>query len=67
MRKDTAPRDGNHEQEEQRQGVQPIGSVLNELFTQYRTRFPHLSVMVVSPQRPSEGGQRESAPVIVSL
>ena len=41
MRKDIAvPRNNGHEQEEQRQGVQPIGNVLNELFAQYRTRFP---------------------------
>jgi hypothetical protein len=39
----------NHKQEEQRQGVQSIGSVLEELLAQYRARFPHLklSTMVV--------------------
>jgi hypothetical protein len=59
MRKDIAePRNRSLEQEEQRQGVQPIGSVLNELFAQYCTRFPHLNVMVVFPQRPSEAGRR---------
>jgi hypothetical protein len=48
----------NHEREEQRQGVQPIGNVLIELFTQYRKRYPHLEMVVISSQRPSETERR---------
>jgi hypothetical protein len=44
--------------QEQRQGVQPIGNVLVELLARYGMRLPHLSVMVVLPQRSSEAGQR---------
>ena len=59
MRQNIAvPRNNSHEQEEQPQGVQPIGNVLNELFARYRTRFPHLNAMVASSQRPSQAGRR---------
>jgi hypothetical protein len=59
MRQDIGLRRNDiHEQEEPQQGVQSIGNVLNELFAQYRTRFPNLNVMVVAPRRPSEAGQR---------
>ena len=59
MRKDIAvSRYKSLEQEEQRQGVQPIGNVLVELLAHYREHFPRLNVMVVLPQRPSETGQR---------
>ncbi len=59
MRKDIAvSRNKSLELEEQRQGVQPIGNVLIELLAQYREHFPHLNVMVLIPQRPSETEQR---------
>ena len=59
MRKDIAVyRYKSLEQEEQRQGVQPIGNVLIELLARYRERFPHLEMVVVVPRRPPETGQR---------
>jgi hypothetical protein len=48
----------NRQQEEQRRGVQPIGNVLDELFSQYRIRLPHLNRDGVFPQRPSPTWQR---------
>jgi hypothetical protein len=32
---------------EDRQGPQPIGTVLNELFAQYQARFPEIRIVVV--------------------